>query len=200
MNPFFITRRILAALLIAASVVLPGCMGDLAQLQGGGRNRNSPSIWSSMTAAKAPDDERATAQTGIVNHTGEYVHRASVNGAGGGGMSAWGAGGANICCTSIPNVWHPGMMVLVRWSVRIDGIDVWKEKTVEVEKYDEPGSLFMHFFPNDEVRVVVSNADGYSKKHPIPPPVKPAWAIAKEQEQLRQLLKQAQEEEREQKQ
>jgi hypothetical protein len=49
-------------------------------------------------------------------------------------------------------------------------VDVWKEKIVEIEKYDRPGSIYLHFFPNDEVRVVVSNAAGYSSKHPIAPP------------------------------
>lgn len=92
-------------------------------------------------------------------------------------MSAWGAGGANICCTSIPRVWYPGMRVLVQWNMP-DGIkDVIKEKIVEVEKYDEPGSIYLHFFPNDEVRVVISNAAGWSSSHPIPPPVKPAPAL-----------------------
>ncbi|CDG84881.1 hypothetical protein GJA_4273 [Janthinobacterium agaricidamnosum NBRC 102515 = DSM 9628] len=45
--------------------------------------------------------------------------------------------------------------------------DIFKEKIVEVEKYDEAGDIYMHFFPNDEVRVVVSNARGASSAHPI---------------------------------
>ncbi|MCC7682699.1 DUF3304 domain-containing protein [Janthinobacterium sp. FW305-128] len=109
----------------------------------------------------------ATAQVGIVNHTGNYIYSASVDGAGGGNMARWGAGLANICCTSIPRVWYPGMMVLVRWNMPEGHTDVIKEKMVEVEKYDEPGDIYMHFFPNDEVRVVVSNAGGGSKTHPI---------------------------------
>ncbi|NMM25760.1 MAG: DUF3304 domain-containing protein [Glaciimonas sp.] len=44
---------------------------------------------------------------------------------------------------------------------------VIKEKIVEVEKYDRPGSIYMHFFPNDKVRVVVSIYPGYSSAHPI---------------------------------
>lgn len=118
----------------------------------------------------------AAAQVGIVNHTGDYIYSASVNGAGGGKMSAWGAGYANICCTSIPSVWYPGMKVRVRWNMPVGRQDVIKEKIVEVEKYDRPGSVYLHFFPNDEVRVVVSNVAGYSSEHPIPRPVKPANA------------------------
>lgn len=116
----------------------------------------------------------ATAQVGIVNHTGKYIYSASVDGAGGGNMARWGAGLANICCTSIPRVWYPGMNVLVRWDMP-DGLQhIIKEKMVEVEKYDEPGDIYMHFFPDDGVRVVVSNAGGRAKTHPILHSGKPA--------------------------
>ena len=66
------------------------------------------------TAFAKQENPDATAQVGIVNHTDKYIYQATVDGAGGGRMSAWGAGIANICCTSIPRVWHPGMKVLVR--------------------------------------------------------------------------------------
>ena len=118
----------------------------------------------------------ATAQVGIVNHTGNYIYSASVDGAGGGNMSAWGAGVASVCCASIPRVWYPGMKVSVRWNMPVKGNDVIKEKIVEVEKYDRPGSIYLHFFPNDEVRVIVTSIGGPSSEHPIPPPVKPATA------------------------
>jgi len=120
-----------------------------------------------------PEKRTAPAQVGVVNHTGSYIYSASVNGAGGGKMSAWSGGSANICCASIPSVWYPGMKVSVRWNMPVKGNDVIKEKVVEVEKYDEPGDIYLHFFPNDEVRVVVSNTAGWGAKHPIPPPVKP---------------------------
>ena len=56
---------------------------------------------------QAQPSARATAQVGIVNHTGNYIYSASVDGAGGGNMARWGAGVADICCASISNVWHP---------------------------------------------------------------------------------------------
>ena len=65
------------------------------------------------------------------------------------------------------------MKVLVRWNMPEGIKDVVKEKVVEVEKYERPGSIYLHFFPNDEVRVVITSTAGYSLKHPIPPPVKP---------------------------
>ncbi len=122
------------------------------------------------------ESEMATAQVGVVNHTGNYIYSASVNGAGGGNTNAWRAGIANICCTSIPRVWYPGMKVRVRWDMPVDHTHNVKEKNVEVEKYDETGSVYLHFFPNDEVRVVVSPVGPRHPQHPLPPPVKPANA------------------------
>jgi hypothetical protein len=117
--------------------------------------------------SQAAPSEKTVAQIGIVNHTGSYIYSASVNGAGGGNMERWGVGFANICCTSIPRAWHPGMKVLVRWNMPIGTTDVVKEKVVEVETYDLPGSIYMHFFPDDEVQVVVSRFYPGSAEYPI---------------------------------
>jgi hypothetical protein len=68
------------------------------------------------------------------------------------------------------------MKVRVRWDMPIGHTHNVKEKIVEVEKYERPGSVYLHFFPNDEVRVVVTSIAGFSSEHPIPPPVKPAKA------------------------
>ncbi|MBI2276810.1 MAG: DUF3304 domain-containing protein [Dechloromonas sp.] len=118
----------------------------------------------------------AAAQVGVVNHTGNYIYSASADGAGGGNMDRWGAGNASVCCTSIPRVWYPGMKVRVRWDMPNGHAHNVKERIVDVEKYDEPGDIYLHFFPNDEVRVIVTNIGGSSQKHPIPPPSKPANA------------------------
>ena len=117
--------------------------------------------------SQAEPSDREAAQIGIVNHTGNYIYSASVNGAGGGGMSRWGAGGANICCTSIPRTWYAGMKVTVRWNMPVGIKDVVKEKIVEVEKYDRPGDVYLNFFPDDEVRVVVSRNGPRAADYPI---------------------------------
>ena len=117
--------------------------------------------------AQAQPKEKTPAQVGIVNHTGNYIYSASVNGAGGGNMARWGAGIANMCCTAIPAVWYAGMKVVVRWDMPEGHKHVVKEKIVEVEKYDRPGDVYMNFFPNDEVRVVVSRDGPRSPDYPI---------------------------------
>ncbi|MGW8393952.1 DUF3304 domain-containing protein [Pseudoduganella sp. HUAS MS19] len=85
-----------------------------------------------------------------------------------------GAGGANVCCVMVPRKWYPGMKVPVRWDMPEGSKHVYKEKIVEVERYEESGgSLYIHVFPNDAIRVVISKYAGWSPKHPIPPP----WSL-----------------------
>ncbi|NVD71793.1 DUF3304 domain-containing protein [Duganella sp. BJB1802] len=81
----------------------------------------------------------------------------------------WKVGGgiANICCTSIPRVWHPGMKVLVRWDMPVGHQHIVKEKVVEVEKYERPGDIYLVFLPNDEVHVVVSRDGPGASDFPI---------------------------------
>lgn len=121
----------------------------------------------------AEDEEMYGASVGIVNHTDKYVYSAGVNGAGGGTMSEFGAGGAGVCCARLPAKWRPGLMANVRVTFAVGRKLTRLEKTVEVERYDTPGSIYIHLFPDDQVRVVVSEYAGYSSGHPIPRPVKP---------------------------
>lgn len=125
-------------------------------------------------AKPAKDESSYGASVGIVNHTDKFVYSAVVNGGGGGNMTAWGAGGPDVCCVVVPKKWYAGMQVLVRWDMPEGSRHIVKEKVVEVEKYDESGNVYIHIFPNDEIRVVVSMYDGWSKNHPIPAPVKRA--------------------------
>lgn len=142
-------------------------------------------VWSLVGRAGEPQlrstaPKKVPASVGVVNHTDRFIYSASVEGAGGGGMDEFGAGGASICCARIPSVWYPGMMVTVRWNMPVGRSDVVKEKIVEVERYEKPGSIYIHVFDNDVIRVVVSTDPGYSRYHPIPPPAKPAGWKRKE--------------------
>jgi hypothetical protein len=84
----------------------------------------------------------------------------------------WG-GGANcgvvMAGYPVPITWTPGMKVKVRWNRPIKGEDNWIEKTTTIPRYEKAAMLIVHFFPNDEVRVVVSNYYPESRYHPIPP-------------------------------
>lgn len=122
------------------------------------------------------EDDRpkmVSASVGIVNHTDKFVYAAGVNGAGGGTMSEYGAGHAGICCAMIPEKWYPGLTATVRVTFAVGRKLTGLSKVVEVEPYDEAASIYIHLFPNDVVRVVVSDYGGSSTKHPIPAPKKP---------------------------
>lgn len=119
------------------------------------------------------DDSKYGASIGIVNHTNKFIYSAVVNGAGGTNMAAWGAGMAEVCCVMVPNIWYPGMKVTVEWDMPDGSKHNYKRRVVDVEQYDEPGSVYLHFFADDQVRVVVTPYGGPSPKHPIQRPQKP---------------------------
>ena len=108
------------------------------------------------------DDDKAyfNASLGGVNHTGQYLYGFSVNGAFGGNAREYGGGNAGVCCVRLPEVYRPGLSVDIKYDLTLeDGSKHnWKtQKGVPVEPYTEPGSLYVHFFKNDNIRVVVSS-------------------------------------------
>jgi hypothetical protein len=71
----------------------------------------------------------------------------------------------------IPLMWKPGLKVKVRWSTY--GPDktmepTRHEKETTILPYSTVGSVYVHFFPGDEVRIAVANNDAISPRHPIP--------------------------------
>ena len=65
----------------------------------------------------------------------------------------------------LPNQWQPGMKVKVRWK---PNAREWLEKTTTIPPYESAGKLYVHFFQNDEVRVVSSpNHGARNRNHPI---------------------------------
>jgi hypothetical protein len=101
------------------------------------------------------------------------VQRFTINGE---DMGRAGGGGSSVCCVTLPRKWHPDMTVKVAWNVTnwrdCKGQDY--EATVPIEKYSEPGYVFVHFLPGGQVRIFSSELDGpesprYQGPHaPIP--------------------------------
>jgi len=124
------------------------------------------------------DNDRAyiNASIGPVNHTDQFLYGFRVNGAFGANANAYGGGLAGTCCVRLPRVYRPGLTVDIDYDLTLDDGSKhnWKTKIgVPVEPYTEPGDVYVHFFPNDQIRVVVSNPGPRSSKHPIPRPVNP---------------------------
>lgn len=84
-------------------------------------------------------------------------------------VEVWPVGERETPISAAPQfrVFGPGMKVRVRWDMPEEHIHNVKEKIVEVEKCDQTGDVYMHFFPNDEVRVVVSPDGPGAPSYPI---------------------------------
>ena len=84
-----------------------------------------------------------------------------------GGREAGGTncGGLIAAGYALPKTWYPGMKIKVRW--KPNG-RAWVEKTTNIMRYEKADKVFVHFFLNDQVRVVSSIFYPESPKHPIP--------------------------------
>ncbi|WP_410002848.1 DUF3304 domain-containing protein [Pseudomonas chlororaphis] len=132
------------------------------------------------------------------NHTSAAINWFSVNGAGGGNVGPHQGGGSQVCCGVIPRHWTPGLRAIVEWERDPDPYsssmwleqpysDAWTKRmeakkrqyarhkvVVEIPRYDEPGSLKVHFLPCNEVRVsatgITPGYPGYPYNFPMSMP------------------------------
>ncbi|TFW33606.1 DUF3304 domain-containing protein [Massilia horti] len=121
---------------------------------------------------------------GSDHHMGEdySVYQFFIDGNYGGNIDRGGGGGGMVCCIGIPEKWREGLFVDVRWEVfhwldggakrpltsqDVESAGIYRAAKVPVEKYSKPGDLWVHFFPNGRVRVVVSNSGSEHPAHPV---------------------------------
>lgn len=106
-----------------------------------------------------------------VNHmgNGNGINEFYIDGGAFGNIGPDRGGGSSICCVLLPEVWRPGLQVELRWELADASMRkvVPFKAEVPVEKYDEPGDLVIHFFRDDYVRIVSSNYDVMSPRHPV---------------------------------
>ncbi|MCE1241381.1 MAG: DUF3304 domain-containing protein [Azonexaceae bacterium] len=145
-----------------------------------------------LVLAACSSDEKIGVSYHAYNHTDNSIVSIVINGEGGIlDATAHGEGGG-VCCVVLPKRWRPGLMVKVKWQldgdwlkdeqgkeVIRDGKKVfvpgpWKEKTIEVPNYSYEelnyGNFYIHFFPEDEVKVLVNKYWAGNKAHPYPYP------------------------------
>jgi hypothetical protein len=70
-------------------------------------------------------------------------------------------GGSKECCVSLPKTWHAGMMIRVEWQDS-DFERTYPEinvKELEIPRYESPADLYVVFYPEHEVEVVVSSGE-----------------------------------------
>jgi hypothetical protein len=154
-------KRLLAASF--AAIALTGCAG--------------------IHAAGREDQFTAVGITGV-QHIGPDFNISDfyVDGYPGSNVGRGGGGGSHMCCVNLPNQWRQGLAVEVRWAVgnwskenrqeivagNYKSITFERYKAmVPLEKYDKPGQVYVHFFPEGKVRVVSSYPDSESPLHPV---------------------------------
>lgn len=88
------------------------------------------------------------------NHTDKDIGNFTVNGQGGGFLQAHHGGGKFSCCIDIPKPWKPHYEVTVNWTDNHG--ESYKERVVEVPKYEKLGDFAVHFLRSGEVKVFVT--------------------------------------------
>lgn len=128
------------------------------------------------------EEETVAVSYSANNHTDKWIISILVNDEGGILGAAPQGSGTGICCVVLPRKWRPGLSARIKWRydstpkldshgkiVTNDGVPVliespWNERTIELPPYDHRmGTFQLHFYPDSEVRSVVSN---YFPRHP----------------------------------
>lgn len=133
-------------------------------------------------------DQKTAVSYTAHNDTDRSIVSIIVNGEGGVLHAPAHDGGGEVCCVVIPDTWRPGLKVTIKWQndghwvrnekgqiVVKDGQNQfvegpWHETTVDVPKYEggeNLGRFNIHFFPNDEVKVVVSRYGPGHSSYPL---------------------------------
>ena len=158
----------------------PGCTSSLTRL-----SRSALLLVLSALLAGCLEEEKESTSYVAYNHTDEGIVSIIVNGEGGILHAEPQSGGGQMCCVILPKKWRPGLTARIKWRVDGDwlkdetGKEIirngkrvyvpapWKERTVEVPKYErEMGWFYIHFLPNDEVKVAVTRYGPGRAEHP----------------------------------
>jgi hypothetical protein len=134
-------------------------------------------LWTSISflafsLVACSDTSKVSTELSGLNYTNKWVTTFSVNGYHGPGVSPNGGGGAFVCCVTIPERWHAGMKVTVRWTEDDRIPDLWKERVVDVPEYTKQdiGGFVVHFYPGDIVKVLVTTKMEGHPDYPYPRP------------------------------
>ena len=96
-----------------------------------------------------------------VKYTAYDLSKASSQAIGGAIVEMLGTGGEKGCCVALPRTWRPGMKVRVVWG-EADRERTYPEeytRDLEIPRYEQPADLYVVFYPDHEVELVVSAAE-----------------------------------------
>lgn len=128
-------------------------------------------VLASLFTAACTDDAAHISISGL-NYTDQTVGAFTVNGHGGGGLMPNSGGGGFVCCITVPRRWRPGYKVTVGWTKDHNSSAPWNERIVAVPEYKESEIDFMavHFYPDGDVRILVTKIDVGHPNYPYPRP------------------------------
>lgn len=123
------------------------------------------------TPACSRGSEKVSVEVLGHNYTDQYIDAYTVNGAYMGNARAKGYGGFT-CCVNLPQKWKPGLKVTISWTKNEKESTSWKTVVVDIPEYslNDVGHLAVHFFPNDEVKVLVTDKYVGHPSYPYPSP------------------------------
>lgn len=121
------------------------------------------------------EEETVAVSYAAINHTDKWIVSVIINDEGGIlGAAPQGEGGG-VCCVVLPRKWRPGLRAKIEWRydstpkldshgkvMTNDGLPVliespWNERTIELPQYDRVGTFQLHFYPNGDVKLVISD-------------------------------------------
>jgi hypothetical protein len=150
--------RLKQLLLLTAVLALSACASTTSNTSGTQAPKPAPFVYIAMTPVSMA----------CANHTDGYIHSFAVQEPISKQMisamncQAHEMGGGTVAAGyMLPNQWQPGMKVKVRW--KPNGRN-WIEKITTIRRYERVGTIYVHFFANDEIRVV--SAGYYGPRNP----------------------------------
>lgn len=166
------------SMMTIANEQFPGCtylnneIADLKKIISSILNRLHQCICLLALAGCVTQSHAVAADISGINYTDIYVSLFTVNGYPGPNVMPYRDGGG-ACCISVPEKWKPGMTVTVKWTDKRNADPIpWKSKVVEVPQYgpEDIGHFTVHFFPNDEIKVLVTTKYPGHPEYPFPSP------------------------------
>jgi hypothetical protein len=140
--------------------------------------------YAALHARTNRSDFTAVSVSGVQHLGSKYaISEFHVNGYYASNVGRNGGGARMVCCVEIPERWRPGLTAEVRWAVvrwtreafnadgipqseAVESVGVYRGN-VPVEKYASVGPMWVHFFGDGEVRIVISSIDPDGEGHPI---------------------------------
>lgn len=124
-----------------------------------------------LLAGCAQSNEASVPITGL-NYTSEEITHFVINNYDGANVPAHSGGGSYVCCVTIPRRWRPGLEITIRWTKDSRDQSNWKTKVITIPEYkiEDIGYLAAHFYPDGEVKVLVTTKSNQYPGYPYPEP------------------------------